>query len=75
MRNLTIPTIQNHLVNFIKVGTIKPIELMDISKLQPIIDIVKRQSIQSLKAIKEEIGEDFSYFEINIAVAYHQSQK
>ena len=75
MRNLTIPTIQNHLVNFIKVGTIKPIELMDISKLQPIIDIAKRQSIQSLKAIKEEIGEDFSYFEINIAVAYHQSQK
>lgn len=75
IRNLTINTIQNHLVNFIKVGTIKPSELMDINKIEPIIEIAKAQTIPSLKAIKDELGEGFSYFEIHIAIAYHQSQQ
>lgn len=69
MRNLTVNTIQNHLVNFVKVGTIKPNELMDINKMQPIIDIAKTQTISSLKAIKEQLGDNNSYFEINVAIA------
>lgn len=75
IRNLTINTIQNHLVNFVTFGTIKPSELMDTSKIEPIIEITKTQSIQSLKAIKEELGEGFSYFEIHIAIAYYKSQQ
>ena len=75
IRNLTINTIQNHLVNFVTVGTVKPSELMDTSKIEPIIEIAKTQSMQSLKAIKEELGEGFSYFEIHIAVAYYKSQQ
>lgn len=73
-RSLSLNTIQNHLVNFVEVGKIKPGELMDINKIEPIISIAKNQAIQSLKAIKEELGDDFSYFEINIAVAYHKLQ-
>ena len=74
IRNLAINTIQNHLVNFVTVGTIKPSELMDINKIVHIIEIAKTQTIPSLKAIKEELGEGFSYFEIHIAMAYHKSQ-
>lgn len=75
IRNLAINTIQNHLVNFVTVGTIKPSELMDTNKIEPIIEVAKSQSIISLKAIKEELGEDYSYFEIHIAIAYYKSQQ
>jgi len=75
IRNLAINTIQNHLVNFVTVGTIKPSELMDTNKIEPILEIAKSQSIISLKAIKEELGEDYSYFEIHIAIAYYKCQQ
>ena len=75
IRNLSMNTIQNHLVNFVEVGTIKPSELIDINKIDPVIAIAKTQTIQSLKAIKEELGEEYSYFEINIAVAFYKYQQ
>ena len=75
IRNLSLNTIQNHLANFVEVGTIKASELMDINKIDPIISIAKTQTIQSLKAIKEELGEDFSYCEINVAVAFYKWQE
>ncbi|MCS3871569.1 ATP-dependent DNA helicase RecQ [Chryseobacterium ginsenosidimutans] len=75
MRKLSINTIQNHLINFVAVGTIKASELMDITKIEPIIKIATMQTILSLKAIKEELGNAFSYFEINIALAHHKLQQ
>ncbi|KFC18639.1 DNA helicase RecQ [Chryseobacterium sp. FH1] len=75
IRNLSINTIQNHLANFVATGKIEADELMDMSKIEPIIEIAKSQTIPSLKAIKDELGEGFSYFEIRIAMAYHQSQQ
>ncbi len=52
----------------------KPSELMNTNKIEPILEIAKSQPIISLKAIKEELGEDYSYFEIHIAIAYYKSQ-
>jgi ATP-dependent DNA helicase RecQ len=75
IRNLAINTIQSHLTNFVIAGTIKPEELMDTNKIEPIIAIAKTQTIQSLKAIKEELGEDYSYFEINVAIAFYKWQE
>lgn len=75
IRNLSVNTIQNHLANFVEVGTIKPSELMDITKLEPIISIAKNQTLSSLKAIKEELGETYTYFEIRIAVALYKRQE
>lgn len=75
IRNLSLNTIQNHLANFVIVGTIKPSELMDIKKIDPIISIAKTQTPLSLKAIKEELGEEFSYFEINVAIAFYKWQE
>ena len=75
IRNLSLNTIQNHLANFVEVGTITTSELIDINKINPIISLVKTQTIPSLKAIKEELGEGFSYFEINVAIAHYKWQK
>ena len=74
-RNLSITTIQNHLANFVSTGKIEADELMDMTKIEPIIEIAKNQTIPSLKAIKDELGDGFSYFEIHIAIAYHKSQQ
>lgn len=75
IRNLAINTIQNHLANFVAAGKIEANELMDMSKIEPIIEIAEAQKITSLKAIKDELGDGFSYFEIHIAMAYHKSQQ
>ena len=75
IRNLSLNTIQSHLANFVEVGTIKASELMDINKIDPIISIAKTQTIPSLKAIKDELGEDYSYFEIHIALAFYKWQE
>lgn len=72
IRNLSVNTIQEHLVNFVEVGTIKPSELMDSNKIDPVIAIAKSQTLTSLKAIKDELGEEYSYFEIHIAVAFYK---
>lgn len=72
IRNLSVDTIQGHLVNFVEVGTIKPSELMDSNKIDPVIAIAKSQTLTSLKAIKDELGEKYSYFEIHIAVAFYK---
>jgi len=73
IRNLSINTIQNHLANFVANGKIEASEFIDMSKVEPIIAIAKTQSILSLKAIKEELGEGFSYFDIHVAIAYDKS--
>ncbi len=75
MRNLSVNTIQNHLVKFVESGEIEAAELMDVSKIEPIIEIAKKHTIPSLKAIKEDLGDDFSYFEIHIALAYDKSMQ
>ncbi|SFI25479.1 DNA helicase RecQ [Halpernia frigidisoli] len=75
IRSLSVQTIQNHLANFVISGAIKASELMDISKIESVIDIAKNQNLVSLKAIKEELGDSYSYFKINIAVAHHKWQE
>ncbi|MBW3523037.1 helix-turn-helix domain-containing protein [Chryseobacterium sp. NKUCC03_KSP] len=75
IRDLSINTIQNHLINFVVDGTINASELVDTNKIENIIEVAKTQKIQSLKVIKEELGDDHSYFEIHVAVAYYKSQQ
>ncbi|MNK71268.1 ATP-dependent DNA helicase RecQ [compost metagenome] len=75
IRNLSINTIQNHLAKFVEMGKIEADELMDMSKIEPIIEIAKKQTIPSLKVIKDELGDVFSYFEIHIAIAHYKSHQ
>lgn len=75
IRGLSLNTIQNHLVNFVVDGTINASELVGKNKIENIIEVAKNQKLQSLKVIKEELGDDYSYFEIHVAVAYYKSQQ
>jgi len=75
IRNLSINTIQNHLINFVVDGTINASELVNTNKIENIIEVAKTPKIQSLKVIKEALGDDYSYFEIHVAVAHYKSQQ
>jgi len=70
IRNLSANTIHNHLAHYVSIGKLEASELMDTNKLQPIIAVVKEKGLDSLKAIKETLGDDYSYPEIHIAVAF-----
>ncbi|WP_262149331.1 DNA helicase RecQ [Chryseobacterium foetidum] len=72
LRSLSVTTIQNHLSKFVESGEIEASTLIDVNKIAPIIEIAKGQTVQSLKVIKEQLGDDFSYFEIHVAIAYHK---
>ncbi len=70
LRNLAVTTIQSHLANFVGTGEIEASEFMDLHKIDSIIEVAKRKGIASLRTIKEELGEEFSYFEIHVALAH-----
>lgn len=70
LRNLAVTTIQSHLANFVATGEIEASEFMDLNKIEPILEIVKRKGTASLRTIKDELGDGFSYFEIHVALAH-----
>lgn len=70
IRNLSVQTIQAHLAHLVANGKIEASELLDMNKVNPIVEIAKTQRIQSLKEIKETLGEEYSYFDIHLALAY-----
>lgn len=70
LRNLAVTTIQSHLANFVASGEIEASEFMELNKMEPILEIAKKKGIASLRAIKDELGDGYSYFEIHIALAH-----
>ena len=70
IRSLSPNTIQTHLAHFVGLGKLEASELIDINKVQPITAVVQEKGMLSLKAIKETLGEDYSYFEIHVSIAY-----
>ena len=70
IRNLSPMTIESHLAHYVGNGKLEASELMDMNKAQSIISVAKEHGFTLLKPIKEMMGDDYSYFEINIAIAY-----
>ncbi|POY35353.1 helicase [Solitalea longa] len=72
-RNMTEGTIEGHLASFIATGEIKVEELISEEKLKPILKSIQANSSVSLGVLKENLGVNFSYTEIKVAVAYWQA--
>ncbi|MCO4292274.1 helix-turn-helix domain-containing protein [Solitalea sp. MAHUQ-68] len=72
-RNMTSGTIEGHLASFIATGEIKVEELISEEKLKPILDAIQASGSVSLGVLKENLGANFSYTEIKVAVAYWQA--
>lgn len=69
-RNFTSSTIEGHLAFYVERGKLSAHELMDISKIPAIQEIVEQIGDSSLGAIKEQLGEAYGYGEIRIAIAH-----
>lgn len=73
-RNLTVQTIANHLTDFIETGAVDALEIVSKDKMDAILPLVRiavKEGNISLTAMKEQLGDDYSYAEIRIALSHH----
>jgi len=64
LRGLTYGTVENHLITFIATGDISVDEIVPVQKLEQILKIIRENGPSSLTAVKERLGNDFSFGEI-----------
>jgi len=71
-RNLVIGTIEGHLTEFITTREIDVLDLVEEMKLKKILSVLQDQPTLQSTAIKEKLGNDFTYGEIRAAIRYKQ---
>jgi hypothetical protein len=74
-RNLTLQTIESHLAHFVQNGQIKIEELVNREKLVLIEPALKNFEAGSFSPIKEKLGNNVSYGEIKLVLAWVEYQK
>ena len=74
-RNLKENTVLEHLLKFIVSGEINVLKFVTKEKLQKILSVINLHGDKSLKILKEELGEDYSYTEIKAAINYHYKKR
>ena len=72
-RDLTFSTIEGHLSHYIALGELDPLKIIAKSKLDPILKSIDNLKEPSLGNLKNELGDDFSYSELKIGLAYQKS--
>ncbi|MBK8808889.1 MAG: helix-turn-helix domain-containing protein [Bacteroidales bacterium] len=72
-RNLSVTTIETHLLKFVSDGKINISDFVSDEKSEEIIKVAKLLNTNTLKSIKEELGENYSYTEIKFALSHLQT--
>lgn len=75
-RGLTISTIVNHFSELIELN--QPIDLdkfINSDKQKKILDVIHQIGNESLKVIKDKLGENYTYDEIKLVKAWHRRNK
>jgi ATP-dependent DNA helicase RecQ len=75
LRNLSNSTIEGHLAFYVQQGILSIEEVMDTSKLATIQNAIAQTDGKALSPIKELLGDDYSYGEIRITMAYLEHEK
>lgn len=70
-RNLVRTTIEGHLAHFVKDGVIPVDRLISAEKLDNILTVIKTIDSTLSSAVKEKLGDEYTYSEIKIALAHH----
>lgn len=73
-RNLTTNTIEGHLAHYVEKGLIDTLTLISVDKLNLIVKTCQQKPNASLSELKADMGNNFSYGNIQIALA-HLKQK
>lgn len=76
LRNLTATTIETHLSHFIATGEIKIEELINPKKINQIEQVLsEKKDDETLTSVKEKLGNDISYGEIKMVMAWMELEK
>jgi ATP-dependent DNA helicase RecQ len=70
MRGLSLATIEGHLAFYVQRGQLPIDQLIDSTKLQTIQHAIERIGGMALSPIKEALGEEYSFGEIKLVLAY-----
>lgn len=68
-RNMAQSTIEGHLAHYVSLGKLPVLRFVPESKLKKMLDLLDKLEETSLGALKETLGEDYSYSEIKFALA------
>jgi PIF1-like helicase/Helix-turn-helix domain/Helicase len=71
-RSLVTGTIESHLAGFITTGEVDVLDLVEEIKLKKILSVLNDQPSLQSTAVKEQLGEEFTYGEIRAAIKYKQ---
>lgn len=69
-RNLSPTTIEGHLAYYISIGELDISQFINTGKLDVIIEAIKNEKERKLTPIKEALGQDYSYGDVKMAMAY-----
>jgi len=72
MRGLTIGTIENHLISFISTAEISIGDILSKNKIEKILSEIKENPDSTSSAIKEKLGDDYSYNEIRAVMIWKE---
>lgn len=72
IRNLAVGTVETHLANFISTGEVDPLLLVSQEKLDTITGLLEAQPEMSSWAIRQSLGEDFSYADIRVGLKHFE---
>jgi hypothetical protein len=74
-RSLEVSTIEGHLAFFIEKGLVNVTRLVDAGKIAKVLDMGEELDILPLGKLKEKLGEEVSYGEIKMILAYWKTQE
>lgn len=74
-RNLTMGTIQSHYAKLIAGNTISIYEVMEQERIRHILSCITENEGKGSALIKELLGNDYSYGELNMVLAHHNMLK
>ncbi len=73
-RGMAITTIEGHLSHFITTGELNVHSFVSDKKLQAILKVIIEIGTEQLSPVKQLMGDEYSYGEIRMAMAYHKKQ-
>ncbi len=75
LRELSLGTVMGHLIPYVARGEVEVTQLLDPAKLEPILAAVPPGQAKRLSEIKAELGEDYTYDEIRLAIAHVKQEQ
>lgn len=75
IRSLSLDTVYNHLSMAIVAGKMEASQIMDKVKLKAILQVIQEEPAAGLSALKEKMGEQYSFIDIKIAKAQFEAQQ